>query len=1264
MYKSIYISVIVVVVLAVIVVIAQAVLSQLDFYHRSVVAQLEALTKAQVEVKEVHTTIHDFRLAIALRQLVLSNPQQPSEQAYVEHLRVGISLRDSLYQRRPVITSVALEQAALKLRREASSLHLIGVPTLPLLAGNQTPIHFTITQSSIVWHDAVRQQQLQFADVEADLLSHGMEQQLSFVAALSGDSSPTIHVHADVHGALFSPADWSGRVRAETRGSLAIEPWLPFFDQRTVESGDLSFSADATLHRGRLVKAEGFVVCHSCRHNASALPELVDFSARWQWLDRADGRQKFLLDDIQLGAPPLVLNDAQLVVMRTAAGQRWVDVEIPAMNAATIDWLNRYVPHDWPCEQACVRAQSAALKIRWQGQDGAPLLLAWPATTPLALSRWWADGFAQVSSATATVAMQEATFHSSLWRDYQPHFDHLSAQLQVNFSDTSSRISVRTMRLREQNSQLEGSVTYWLHGDQQARLQLDVLLRDWSTDTVLKVISLQDLPPRMNKLKKWLHASVLGGQITEGRIRVNGDLSRFPFVDGGGQLQAELQIEQGVFSYHNRYPGDVHNIKAQVLFNNEAMQINASQLDYQGLHADRTVIKLPNIFDLLVSIETRGRATLAAIFSFLQQERILRADGLIVQNVELEGEADFDVAIQVPVKQLREQGLSIQGQLRPAQAVVKIPRFNTVFSELSGALAFNRSGSLPSSMTALLNNVPVAVQVAADNGANRVTIDGRLALADLVPTMATMLSTYSTGTSEWRLVIVLPALRKPSGRNDNRYLQLHAESDLLGTALDLPAPLAKSDQVRQAIRLGARFSKSEAHYELAYKGQLHARLRAAKNAPYYAGHIHFGQEAAAAPADRFRVTGAIADTVDAKAWHALLQQLSDNGTQLPWRYYLADINLLFKQLHWRHHRWHDVIVIMKMQDNQVWALRVHEDDINGTIYIPPLKDEVPVLLRFDKLHLQAAQATTPRQARLGVQVDPDRLPDLRFEVDSFAYGDIRADDVKLRTQTVGDVLRLKQLQFHVDNLIVTADLNKPNDWRLHQDQSTTRFSFQAHGDDIGAALRAWNIHTGISNKNSTLRGEIRWRGAPYDFSLAALHGLIELHLQDGVLSKVEPGVGRLFGLLSIASIARRISLDFSDIFKKGLAFDHMRGGLQFRHGTMYTDNFTVLGPAMQIAISGRTGIAARDYDQDIFVVPDLSENLPILTGLLGGPLVGATVFLLDRLTNIGKAIDKTVTLHYRMTGSWEDSTIEFVDAPKVNPMRLDILKKPAKIFSQ
>ena len=107
---------------------------------------------------------------------------------------------------------------------------------------------------------------------------------------------------------------------------------------------------------------------------------------------------------------------------------------------------------------------------------------------------------------------------------------------------------------------------------------------------------------------------------------------------------------------------------------------------------------------------------------------------------------------------------------------------------------------------------------------------------------------------------------------------------------------------------------------------------------------------------------------------------------------------------------------------------------------------------------------------------------------------------------------------------------------------------------------------------------------------------------------------------------------------------------------MHTENFSLAGPSAGVLLKGRTGIIARDYDQQVEVVPNLSSSLPLVSALLGGPLAGVSVYLLDKLTNIGDQIDEAVVLKYQISGSWDEPKVEFVESEVANRMRKGPLK--------
>jgi uncharacterized protein YhdP len=128
--------------------------------------------------------------------------------------------------------------------------------------------------------------------------------------------------------------------------------------------------------------------------------------------------------------------------------------------------------------------------------------------------------------------------------------------------------------------------------------------------------------------------------------------------------------------------------------------------------------------------------------------------------------------------------------------------------------------------------------------------------------------------------------------------------------------------------------------------------------------------------------------------------------------------------------------------------------------------------------------------------------------------------------------------------------------------------------------------------------------------------------------------------LSLHALGKRLSLDFSDLFAKGLEFDQIEGRFHISHGNAYTEppqHLVITSPSAQILITGRTGLAARDYDQLVTVVPRVSSALPLVGAIAGGPAVGVALVVTQGL--FGEQVDRIIQSQYKLTGSWDEPSI-------------------------
>ncbi len=164
-----------------------------------------------------------------------------------------------------------------------------------------------------------------------------------------------------------------------------------------------------------------------------------------------------------------------------------------------------------------------------------------------------------------------------------------------------------------------------------------------------------------------------------------------------------------------------------------------------------------------------------------------------------------------------------------------------------------------------------------------------------------------------------------------------------------------------------------------------------------------------------------------------------------------------------------------------------------------------------------------------------------------------------------------------------------------------------------------------------------------DFNWANTSGKLYMNISKGRFLDIEPAAGRLFGLLSLQTLPRRLSLDFTDLFSKGFAFDEIAGNFTLEKGNAYTNNLIMTGPSAKVNVTGRVGLKDKDYDQLVTVTPQISDSLPVASALFGpiGVGVGAVIFLTGELfKSVPENIDKLLRYQYTITGLWDDPVVK------------------------
>ncbi len=264
------------------------------------------------------------------------------------------------------------------------------------------------------------------------------------------------------------------------------------------------------------------------------------------------------------------------------------------------------------------------------------------------------------------------------------------------------------------------------------------------------------------------------------------------------------------------------------------------------------------------------------------------------------------------------------------------------------------------------------------------------------------------------------------------------------------------------------------------------------------------------------------------------------------------------------------------------------------------------------------------------------MPGLDLQVDDFRWGNIRVGSVSALVLHEGDGFELVGLEGMGDGFLLQAQGRS----RLSDTVDESSLTLELQSDDVGQALEFMGFRRGMDAREGRFEASVEWQGGLRTDWLSAIEGTARIDIRDGTLVGVEPGAGRVFGLLSIQALPRRLALDFKDVFGEGTAFDRITGDFRIEGGDAYTENLVMRGPAADMGVVGRAGLVARDYDQTAVIAADLGRTLPVAGTVVGGPVVGAALFILSEL--LRKPFEAQLT--YRITGPWEDPVIERLGA--------------------
>ncbi|MGA9395956.1 MAG: YhdP family protein [Azonexus sp.] len=724
--------------------------------------------------------------------------------------------------------------------------------------------------------------------------------------------------------------------------------------------------------------------------------------------------------------------------------------------------------------------------------------------------------------------------------------------------------------------------------------------------------------------RDWVREGIVAGRAHDGKLVLKGNLADFPFRDPSkGKFLVTAKASGAKVDYVSGWPV-IEKIDADMSFG-AGMRITSNKASLLGARLSNVVVEIPDFEAAEEMLLVRGDAggPTGEFLRFIEESPVSAMIDNFTTGIKASGNGQLDLALDIPLQRPLETRMRGDYQFKNNQ----IQLFDGMppLSSVNGKLTLSEASISASNVNGRAFGGPFKVNIRSGDGRVAVAASGTANVAELGKQFNLPVSDRLEGGAAWKSDINI----------HERNADVVIESNLVGISSRLPAPLAKDAPSPLPLRVERTATEGGRQQIRVSLGSVAQGLMIKRDGTMERAMIALGEGATRLPEKGVAVRIALPQ-FDADAWREILagSGAGGQGGAMP---PVSLVSIKTPELRLLGRDFTQVDTEVRPRDDG-WQITIATEEAAGDLFWRNAGDG-SLDGRLKRLVVRQAR-DVPQNSRVLV----NSLPALNITVDDFRVGEKQLGQLAVKARNENGAWNLDSLDIRNPD----GSLSGKAVWINTAGRNQTGLDFEIKASDVGKLLTRLGYVDAVRRGTATLTGDLRWDGGLTIIDHPSLNGKMAVNAQNGQFNKLEPGVGRLIGLISLQSLPRRLTLDFRDIFSDGLAFDRIAGKMVVTSGVMRTvEPLRIDSPAALIEIRGEADLKNETQDLQVMVQPFVGGVAAAGAAALVNPVLGAAALVAGAI--LQNPIGRLFSYSYHVTGGWDDPRVERVGAEVQQP---------------